>query len=88
MPANRPPDTAVQILQDIVAIAYSGDSQDHYSESFGPVFQRAKEFLAQPERIINQLTDEDYMPFGQHAQTGSDPRKMKDVPASYFHLLP
>ena len=34
-----------------------------------------------------KLTDESHMPFGKYAVNKPDVRKLKDVPASYFHWL-
>ena len=34
-----------------------------------------------------ELQDEDMMPFGKYGPKKEDPRKMKDVPASYYCWL-
>jgi hypothetical protein len=36
---------------------------------------------------MKQLEDLDPFPFGQYGPKGKDPRKMQDVPASYYHYL-
>ena len=37
--------------------------------------------------LIGVLDDDSYLPFGKHALTGSDPRPLGKIPASYFHWL-